>query len=284
VREKKKKGSKKDKAAKKADKSARDAPEPTPPPAETPPPTPQAAPTPPVAPAVQIPQYSQAESQYNRMVADELAAAQHAARRPGAPGGGPGAGGMRSSAGGMGAQGGMGGTTTTILGKTLGGTLGKILAPAAMGPGTPGQGRVNKTINGQDPELVALESKRLGQRVHALFNGGQYREALDVAEQQMKLLQSAYGSDHHEYATAVNNVATLYQALGRHNEAEPLLQQASRIQEKKLGHEHPHTLASLANLATVYEAMGQKEKADALNVLVREMRRRWEEKQVTKRR
>ena len=135
---------------------------------------------------------------------------------------------------------------------------------------------------------MSLESKRLGARVHSLFNAGKYRDALAVAEQQQKLLKGAvparpalpaqpallaysaplpppppstpspttthpppstthhtshhlhpptlstslhppdrsrgfqrltcppaadaYGSNHHEFATAMNNVATLYQA------------------------------------------------------------------------
>ena len=49
-------------------------------------------------------------------------------------------------------------------------------------------------------------------QVHQLFNGGNYREALQVAEEQMELLKNAYGPSHHEYATAMNNVATLFQA------------------------------------------------------------------------
>uniref|UniRef100_A0A0D3KXC5 Uncharacterized protein n=1 Tax=Emiliania huxleyi (strain CCMP1516) TaxID=280463 RepID=A0A0D3KXC5_EMIH1 len=84
---------------------------------------------------------------------------------------------------------------------------------------------------------------------------------------------------HHEYATAMNNVATLYQALGRYGEAEPLLEQASKIQQRTLGHDHPHTVASLSNLATVYEAMGQSERAKAMQSLVAQMKRTWEEKQ-----
>ncbi|KAG8466033.1 hypothetical protein KFE25_005603 [Diacronema lutheri] len=233
------------------------------------------------SPAVVVPRYSPAESQYNRMVQEELTAGQHAARRP-SVGRGGGGGGGRAGAQGGGAAGGS--STGGLLGLTLGGLnpIAKIIAGGPSGAGASagaGAGRLNATINGADPELVAFESKRLGARVHALFNQGRYAEALEVAEQQRALLLESYGSEHQEYATSVNNVATLYQALGRHEEAEPLLQQASRIQERRLGHEHPHTLASLANLATVYEAMGQREKAEALNVLVRAMRQRWDEKQ-----
>ncbi|KAJ1622373.1 hypothetical protein T492DRAFT_1063117 [Pavlovales sp. CCMP2436] len=210
----------------------------TPPPARLPPPAP--APS-----AVMVPQYSPAESSYNRMVQEEIAAAQHAARRPGgAPAGGIGPGGA-----GISARSSPGGNTGGLLGLTLGG-LGPIAKIIGAGPAgqSGGAGRLNPTVNGS------------GVCVHALFNQGRYAESLEVAESQRRLLLDAYGGDHHEYATSVNNVATLYQ-------------------ERRLGHEHPHTLASLANLATVYEAMGQREKAEALNALVRAMRMRWDEKQ-----
>ena len=69
------------------------------------------------------------------------------------------------------------------------------------------------------------------------------------------------------------------QALGRYNEAEPLLLEASKVQQRTLGNDHPHTVASLSNLATVYDAMGQQERAHAMQSLVAQMKKTWEEKQ-----
>ena len=43
-------------------------------------------------------------------------------------------------------------------------------------------------------------------------------------------------------------------------------------------------VASLSNLATVYEAMGQAERAAAMQSLVAQMKRTWEEKQRAKKR
>jgi len=177
--------------------------------------------------------------------------------------------GSKNSGSGSGSGGGGGGTP--------GGGGGGGGTPGGGGGG--GGGAPAPAIDPQRRELVTLESKRLGQRVHQLFNGGKYREALQVAEEQMKLLRDTYGVNHHEYATAMNNVATLYQALGRYTEAEPLLLEASKIQQRTLGHDHPHTVASLSNLATVYEAMGQAERAAAMHSLVTQMKRTWEEKQ-----
>ena len=77
----------------------------------------------------------------------------------------------------------------------------------------------------------------------------------------------------------MNNVATLYQAVGRYAEAEPLLLEASKVQQRTLGDDHPHTVASLSNLATVYQAMGQGERAAAMQLLVKQLKTTWEQKQ-----
>ena len=55
--------------------------------------------------------------------------------------------------------------------------------------------------------------------------------------------------------------------------------EASKVQQRTLGHDHPHTVASLSNLATVYDAMGQAERAQAMQSLVAQMKKTWEEKQ-----
>jgi len=148
--------------------------------------------------------------------------------------------------------------------------------PARSAPPGP---TTQPTMDPAQKEAVNAESRRLGQRVHQLFGAGKYNDALDIAEQQMRLLKESFGDTHHEYATAMNNVATLHQALGRYNQAEPLLLEASKIQERSLGNDHPHTVASLSNLATVYEAMGQKERAAAMQSLVKQMKLSWEKKQ-----
>ena len=133
-----------------------------------------------------------------------------------------------------------------------------------------------------DPAKAAAlkeEAKHLGQRVHALFGAGSYREALDVAEQQKSLLKELHGSTHHEFATATNNVAALYQAIGRHAEAKPLLREASQIQGKILGDDHPHTVASLTNLATCLQTMGDVDAATAMQLRVEQLKVKWETKQ-----
>ena len=62
----------------------------------------------------------------------------------------------------------------------------------------------------------------------------------------------------------MTNLATIYQAQGRHAEAGPLYRRALAIQEKAIGSEHVEVAISLDNLATVYRAQGRYTEAEPL--------------------
>jgi tetratricopeptide (TPR) repeat protein len=64
-------------------------------------------------------------------------------------------------------------------------------------------------------------------------------------------------SDHPGVATALNNLALLYQAQGRYADAEPLHKRALAIGEKTLGPDHPDVAVSLDSLAELYRAQGR---------------------------
>ncbi|EOD03746.1 hypothetical protein EMIHUDRAFT_221905 [Emiliania huxleyi CCMP1516] len=100
---------------------------------------------------------------------------------------------------------------------------------------------------------------QLGARVRELFAGGQFGDALGVAERRLDLCRRTYGSEHAMYATCLNDVATFEQAL---------FEEASKIQKKLLGQGHPHTIATLQNLAALYTAKGDAPKAEAMQLLV----------------
>ena len=53
-------------------------------------------------------------------------------------------------------------------------------------------------------------------------------------------------------ATSLNNLAILYQDMGRYAEAEPLYRRSLAIGEKQLGRDHPDVANSLDNLADLY--------------------------------
>ena len=60
------------------------------------------------------------------------------------------------------------------------------------------------------------------------------------------------GPDHPSVATALNNLAGLYQVQSRYGDAEPLFKRTLNIREKALGPDHPDVGTSLNNLAVLY--------------------------------
>jgi len=94
---------------------------------------------------------------------------------------------------------------------------------------------------------------------HALYTIAEplYQRALAIYKQQL-------GTQHSLTATGLNNLALLYQALGKYEQAEPLLQQALAIYEQQLGAEDPLAAASLHNLANLYIQQGKYGQAEPL--------------------
>jgi CHAT domain-containing protein/tetratricopeptide (TPR) repeat protein len=71
-----------------------------------------------------------------------------------------------------------------------------------------------------------------------------------------------WGPDHPDFATDLNNLATLFYSQGRYAEAEPLYTRALAIREKALGPEHPDVSASLNNLAALFYSLGRYVEAE----------------------
>ncbi|MCC7334772.1 MAG: CHAT domain-containing protein, partial [Pirellulaceae bacterium] len=78
------------------------------------------------------------------------------------------------------------------------------------------------------------------------------------------ICEKVLGKEHPNYATSLNNLATLYQSMGDTARAEPLYLEAKAICEKVLGKEHPNYATSLNNLATLYQSMGDTARAEPL--------------------
>ncbi len=94
------------------------------------------------------------------------------------------------------------------------------------------------------------------QQGHALYDAGQYEQAIPFWRKVLELGENEFGSNHLTTANLLNNLATLYKAQGRYVEAEPLHKRALAIQENTLGAEHLGVAASVNNLAQLYEALG----------------------------
>ena len=112
------------------------------------------------------------------------------------------------------------------------------------------------------PEQRALHLAALGA---LLVNMADYARAEDVLKQALAIAETAQ-PDGAVLATALNNLAALYQATNRLSEAEPLMRRALAIDEKSYGPEHPEVATDLNNLAQLFKATNRLAEAEPLMV------------------
>jgi CHAT domain-containing protein/tetratricopeptide (TPR) repeat protein len=108
------------------------------------------------------------------------------------------------------------------------------------------------------------KADELNRRVIELYRAGRYAEAIPLVQQALAIYEKALGPDHPDVATAVNNLALLYDKQGRTAEAEPLYKRALPIYEKAFGPDHPDVAASLNNLTALYRNQGRYAEAEPL--------------------
>jgi len=92
-------------------------------------------------------------------------------------------------------------------------------------------------------------------------------ESLECAgyhlRQFQRIRKKKCGAKSPQYATALNNLAALLWAQGKHAEARPLVETAVAIDEKVYGRDHPELATDLNNLAGLLEAQGEYDAAKA---------------------
>jgi tetratricopeptide (TPR) repeat protein/CHAT domain-containing protein len=104
----------------------------------------------------------------------------------------------------------------------------------------------------------------LQQRIDDLDRAGKYRDAVPVAEEHLKLVESTIGADRPETAASCNKLSELYRKNGDYAKAKPICERGLTIREKVLGPDDPHTAESLNDLALIYFAMGDPKTAEPL--------------------
>src|SRR5690348_9264537 len=116
-----------------------------------------------------------------------------------------------------------------------------IMLAAALGCVIVGVSAAHSQI---EDKAAALDAE-----VIRLYRRGKYAEATEIAKQALAAKEKAYGPEHLEVATSLNNLALLYQELGRYADAEPLYMKSLATREKMLGPNHAVVGLSLNNLA-----------------------------------
>jgi tetratricopeptide (TPR) repeat protein len=103
------------------------------------------------------------------------------------------------------------------------------------------------------------------QRYSEFYSGGNFTAALIEAQKYEAAIKAQFGINHANYAGALNNLARVYEPLGRYGEAEGLYKRALAIREEALGADHPDVAQALNNLANVYKDQGKYGEAEALH-------------------
>ena len=110
-------------------------------------------------------------------------------------------------------------------------------------------------------------SHNIRQNVHDM-NGetsqGRDNENIVEAKRLYRQAEQQFGSDHHETAKAMTDLANLYRDQSQFTEAEPLYQRAHEIYEQRLGVDHSRTIKALNNLAIVYKGLNKLTEAELL--------------------
>ncbi|MEM9504984.1 MAG: CHAT domain-containing protein, partial [Cyanobacteria bacterium P01_E01_bin.43] len=91
-----------------------------------------------------------------------------------------------------------------------------------------------------------------------------YDEADTLLLRALEISEQAYGSDHPEVATNLNNLADLYRLMERFDEAISLAQRSLEVREQQRGPDHPDVASSLYTLAGVYRSLDRYEAAEPL--------------------
>jgi CHAT domain-containing protein/tetratricopeptide (TPR) repeat protein len=105
---------------------------------------------------------------------------------------------------------------------------------------------------------------RLNEQAVALYQKGQYQEALPLFQQSLAINEKAFGPDSANVAAISSYMALLYEASGQYDKALLLFLRSLNISEKAYGAQHTATADVLSNLAELYGLLGQYDKALSL--------------------
>ena len=95
-------------------------------------------------------------------------------------------------------------------------------------------------------------------------NPAALEEAEALMRRALEIDEAAFGEQHPNVATRLNNLASLLKDTNRAEEAEPLMRRALEIDETAFGERHPTTAISLNNLAMLLQETNRLEEAELL--------------------
>lgn len=98
----------------------------------------------------------------------------------------------------------------------------------------------------------------------SLYSEGAYGEALEKADEQLRLRKEVYAGDHPDIAQSMNNIGFLLAVLEKFNRAESMYSKALEMDRRMLGEMHPDVATDYNNLGGLLHNTGHLDKADSL--------------------
>lgn len=137
--------------------------------------------------------------------------------------------------------------------------------------------QVNTSLRRPNPtpdETVLLnKATRLNKSGLAMYQGGDFSQALSLFTEANAIWQSTLGTLHPHYATSLSNLADVHRVLGEHEKAESFYSQVIEIRRQALGENHPEYCTSLHSLATLHMSRAAYGKALPLFTASQEIRK-----------
>jgi tetratricopeptide (TPR) repeat protein len=104
----------------------------------------------------------------------------------------------------------------------------------------------------------------LNKRMAILYKNGKTSEAIETAQEVVKVAEETFGKNHAYYSASLENLALLYVADGKNDKAADLYEESFTVREGLLGKNNPRLKDVLEKLEKCYEAMRAVDKVDSV--------------------
>lgn len=113
-------------------------------------------------------------------------------------------------------------------------------------------------------QATKVRMKNTRQSGRALEAQQKYDEAEKLFREALRVSEKAYGQQHRETATCLDNLATCLRKQGHYIDAVTYCSRSLEIREAVLGKKHAHTATSYCNLGFLYRTLGRYDEAQTL--------------------
>jgi tetratricopeptide (TPR) repeat protein len=126
-----------------------------------------------------------------------------------------------------------------------------------------------------------LKAIRLRNVALILEDSGEYEYAEKKFQEAIRSYEMAFGEEHPNTLTVMDNLASVYKNKKQWKEAEKLSLQVIRTRKRVQGIRHPETLSSIADLESTYRDQGRLKGTEKLEVMVHLLEQRDDAAQIS---